>query len=204
MLIPRTGRWTAVCLSLLIASPRHWLEAQDLAVPPPPRLQIAILEGEAAIHNVRDRKPVQIVVMVRDAARKPVPGAKVTFTVPDKGASATFGDGRTTTTVVSDKDGYATARQLRPNSIPGPFAIQVEARHQGDTATATISQFNMTVTSKRGGSGKWVALLLALGGAAAGGAVAATRGGNSPAAAAAPPPAPIGITPGPGSVGPPR
>jgi hypothetical protein len=165
-------------------------------------MQIVVLEGEAAIHNVRTRKPVDIVVMVRDANRKPIPGAQVTFTLPDEGAGGTFSGDRNTLSVVSDKDGYAIARQLRPNSIAGPFRIEVDARRNTDTATLSIPQFNMNVAEKRGGSGKWVALALILGGAAAGGAVAATRGGNSPAAVTAP--TPIGITPGAGTVGAPR
>jgi hypothetical protein len=163
-------------------------------------MNIVVVQGEAAIHNLREPKPVDIVVRVRDGNRNPVAGASVTFTLPSEGAGAAFPDKTKTATATSDSDGYAIVRGLRPNKIPGSFLIQVEASHEGQNATASVTQFNMNVESGGGGSGKWIAILAVIGAAGAGGAVLATRNGSSPAAAATP----IGLTPGSSSVGPPR
>jgi len=173
-------------------------------------MNIAIVEGEGTINNVRDRKATNVVVIVRDGNRKPIPEASVTFTLPGEGASASFSNGAVTLTVESDKDGYASAQGIRPNTVSGNYQIGIEARHNGETATATATQFNMAVESRGkgggGGSGKWIALVAVIGAAAAGGTVAATRSGGSSKTAVAPaaPSAPIGISPGTGTVGPPR
>lgn len=197
----RTGSFW---LSLLIAIQQPVsLRAQTVEEPPRPRMNIAVVEGEGTMNNVRDRKPTNVVVIVRDGNRKPIAGAPVTFTLPAEGASATFADGARTVTIQSDKDGYAGARDIRPNTVAGPYRIDVEARHNDETATAAITQFSMAVESRERKSGKWVALAAVLGGAAAGGAFAVTRNGGNKTIAAAPPAA-IGITPGAATVGPPK
>jgi hypothetical protein len=169
-------------------------------------MNVVVVEGEAAIHNVREKKTTEVVVLVRDGNRKPLPKASVTFSLPDEGPGGAFADGSKTLTVMTGADGYAVARGIRPNNIPGPFRIQVDANHEGDKASAAVTQFNMSVaSSKGGGSGKVLVVLGIVGAAAAGGAVALLRNSNggSPAQPGAPP-TPIGITPGPGTVGPPR
>lgn len=174
----------------------------ELAVPKP-KMNVAVVEGEAAINNIRKQKGNDIVVLVRDGNRNPLPRATVTFTFPPEGASAAVGDGRKTATVTAGSDGYAVLRGIKPNRVPGTMVVQVEAKHQDQTATATVTQFNMNVESK-GSSTKWLAVLGIVGAAAAGGAVMALRNSNGTTATPAAPPTPIGITPGPGSVGPPR
>jgi hypothetical protein len=199
--MPRLLRFSSICLSALLVFQRVPISyAQEIPAPPVPRMNIVVVQGEAAIHNLREPKPVDIVVRVRDGNRNPVSGASVTFTLPSEGAGATFPDKTKTATASSDSDGYAIARGLRPNKIPGSFHIQVEAAHDGQNATASVTQFNMNVESGGGGSGKWIAILAVIGAAGAGGAVLATRNGSSTAAA----PTPIGLTPGSSSVGPPR
>jgi hypothetical protein len=190
------------CLILFLQWPLA-LRAQ-LSVPRP-RMSITILEGEAAIHNVRQRKPVNVVVVVRDANHHPVRGAAVTFTLPEKGPGAAFRSGARTEHAETDKDGYAIARGLRANNIPGQFRVAVNAGYAGETATATVTHFNMSVTESGGGSGKIAAVLVAIAAAAGGGAAFAVRkqertAPSAPAAA----PTPIGLVPGAGSVGPPR
>ena len=197
----RIVRSSVVWLSLVTALQQHGVMCAQTLPVPAPRMQVVAVEGEAAIHDVRSRKPVDIVVVVRDGNRNPVSGATVTFTLPQQGASGVFPGAKTALTVTSDKNGYASARRLQPNSTPGPFQIEVEAKRGDEAAKVSVPQFNMTVV-RSGGSGKWVAVLLAVGGAAAGGAVAAMRGGSTPAAAV--PSTPVGITAGAGSVGPPR
>ena len=201
----RIIRVGCICLSVImaLAQPRAII-GQTVPVPTP-KMNVVVVEGEAAIHDVRQRKATDLVVLVRDGNRKPITGASVRFILPAEGASATFSDGGRTLAITTNNDGHAIVRNIRPNNIPGRYAIQVEAQHEGETASANVTHFNMTVERSKGGSGKWVAILGIVGAAAAGGTVAALRSsnGNSQPVAAAPP-TPISITPGTGTVGPPR
>lgn len=197
----RTG---SLGISLLLAMHQPMRLSSQVLEPPRPRMSIAVLEGEGTINNVRNRKPTNIVVLVRDGNRNPIPGASVTFTIPPEGASAAFANGATTATVQSDKDGQARVEGIRSNSAPGPYQIQVEAKYKDEIAKGVVTQYNMTVDSRTGRSGKWVAVLAAVGAAAAaGGVVAFTRNGNGSGAGTAAP-TPIGISAGSSSVGAPR
>jgi hypothetical protein len=173
-------------------------------------IKITILEGEGAANNIRTRAAHDLVVTVTQADGRPVAGAAVVFTAPSQGAGGTFLDGALSTTSVTDARGQAVAKNFRPNQTAGKFEIRVSASWNGSTARTVITQFNMDVPApaadgKRSGHGKLLLILAAIGGAAAGGIVAATQGGGSanpgtPATG----PVPIGITPGAGSVGPPK
>ncbi len=201
----RITRVGCVCLSVImvLAQPRAII-GQTVPVPTP-QMNVVVVEGEAAIHDVRQRKATDLVVLVRDGNRKPIAGASVRFNLPAEGAGATFSDGSRTLEITTNNNGHAIVRNIRPNNVPGRYAIQVEAQHEGQMASVSVTHFNMTVERPKGGSGKWVAILGIVGAAAAGGTVAALRGsnGNSQPVAGAPP-TPIGITPGAGTVGPPR
>jgi hypothetical protein len=196
-------RFVSVSLSLLIAAQSPMAYGQELPVPAP-RMSIAVVEGAAVIHNLQQRKPVSIVVIVRDGNRRPIPDAAVTFTLPNDGPGGLFAGGTNTLTVQTDAQGYAAAQGLTPNNTPGSFAIQVQSTHEGQTATATVTQFNMAVERAKGGKGKWIAILAVAGGAAAGGAVFGLRSSSPAAAVPGAAPTPIGITAGSGTVGPPR
>ena len=201
----RIIRVSCICLSVImaLAQPRAII-GQTVPVPTP-KMNVVVVEGEAAIHDVRQRKATDLVVLVRDGNRKPITGASVRFILPAEGASATFSDGGRTLAIATNNDGHAIVRNIRPNNIPGRYAIQVEAQHEGETASASVTHFNMTVERSKGGSGKWVAILGIVGAAAAGGTVAALSGSNgNPQPVSAAPPTPISITPGTGIVGPPR
>lgn len=169
---------------------------------PRPAMNILVLEGEGAINNVRQRQGRDIVVQVRDGNRRPLPGAVVVFTLPNEGASATFVDGSRISTVVADNQGRAAVRAIKPNTVPGRIEILVNASLEGQTARATVTQFNMSVAQPKS-NGKWIALGIIAGAAAAGGAVAITRR-NQTSAAPPVPSTPISITAGTGTVGPPR
>lgn len=184
------------------AKPQVEATSPELAVPKP-KMNVVVVEGEAAINNIRKQKGNDIAVLVRDGNRNPLPRAAVTFTFPAEGASAAVADGRKTVSVTAGNDGYAVLRGIKPNRVPGTMVVQVEAKHQNQTASTTVTQFNMNVESK-GSSAKWVAVLGVVGAAAAGGAVLALRNSSNGSSAPVKPPTPIGITPGPGSVGPPR
>jgi len=115
-----------------------------------------------------------------------------------------FAGGLRSCTAQTDKDGYAIARGLRPNEIAGPFHIAVEARYGAENATADITHFNMNVTRSKGKAGKIAALVVVMAAAAGGGTAYALRKQN-PAAAASPAALPsISLSPGAGTVGPPR
>jgi hypothetical protein len=174
-------------------------------VVPQPKMNVLVLEGEGAVNNVNKREPRDLVVQVRDGNRTPLPNAAVTFTLPAQGPSGEFFNKARILTTTADDQGRAVAKGFRPNLLPGKVEVHVNASHQGETARATITQFNMIVQSDKGGSGKWIALLAIAGAAAAGGAVALTRTNPTSSSSGAPAGAPvITISPGGGTVGPPQ
>jgi len=165
-----------------------------------------IVDGDGAINNIRQRTAREPIVQVEDQNHKPVAGAVVVFLLPDHGASGVFANGSHTLTVVSDAQGRAVAKGLKPNNVQGQMQMHVTASHNGQVANATITQTN-AITAAAGAaaagagiSAKLIAVLVIAGAAAAGGAVAATRSGGSSTPAVTP----ITITPGTGTVGAPH
>src|SRR5262249_36872070 len=87
-------------------------------------LTITVLEGQGAINNVKQRSTRDAaVVRVDDAAKQPVSGASVVFTLPSQGAGGAFSNGEQTLIVTTDAQGKAVARGLKPNNIAGKFDI---------------------------------------------------------------------------------
>lgn len=170
------------------------------------QLNIVIVEGDGAINNIRQRTAREPIVQVEDQNHKPIAGAAVVFLLPDQGASGVFANGSRTLTVMTDAQGRAVAHGFRPNSVQGKLQIHVTASHQGQTATATISQTNAVGAAAgaaaAGVSGKLIAILAIAGAAVAGGVIAATRGGGGGSTATITPP--TTVTPGTGSVGAPH
>ena len=187
-------------LAILLAL---WIPATAQA----PMLNLVVIEGEGATNNIRQRTARDPVVQVQDENHKPVAGAIVVFTLPSNGAGGAFANGARTLTMVSDSNGQAVGRGLRPNSLKGQFNIHVNASFHGLTASAVIAQTNVALTASgapapTGVSAKLIVVLAVLGAAAAGGAYWATHNGSSTT--------PVTTTPGTtvaagaGSVGPPR
>jgi hypothetical protein len=171
------------------------------------QLKIAILEGEGVINNTRHQVSRDLAVQVSDESQRPMPKARVVFTLPSQGASGSFSNHSKTITVPTDDQGRAIVRGFRPNNVAGKLEVRVAATHQGQSATAIITQFNMLVTDsakKSGSSGKIVAILALVGAAAAGGVVAALRGRGTPAGPATSSIPTSTISPGAGTIGPPR
>ncbi len=169
----------------------------------PMKLKIVIVEGEGAINNIRQRTAREPIVQVEDENDRPVAGATVLFLLPESGPGGTFPNGARSLTVMTDSNGRAVAKGLRPNNEAGKFQIQVEASYQNLTATTTINQANAVLTAAAAGgiSGKLIAILAIAGGAIAGGVVAATGGNGNGGPGGPPPRPPTTISPGTPSVG---
>ena len=173
-------------------------------------LRVLVLEGDGAINNIRLQRAKEPVVRVETAAGSPIAGAAVTFLTPTHGPGAVFINGSPTTTVITDAEGRAIGRGLRPNKTAGQFEIRINASFEGSTASARIVQTNAEPVEISRSSSKTIAILAIVGGAVAGGAAFAARGGGSKGpSGSAPPtaitPAPTGtsITPGTPAFGPP-
>jgi hypothetical protein len=173
-----------------------------------PGLKIVVVEGEGAINNIQLGAGKEPSVEVRDESERPVSGAKVTFTLPERGPGGTFFGASRTVTVPTNEQGRATATGFRPNLQEGRFQIQVTAAAGEKTATTVITQSNALPTGglnrvapKKGfGRGKIIGILVAVG-IAAGIAAAASRDEETTTATTA---AGTSITPGVISVGTPR
>jgi len=191
--------WRTVSLLLcpLLAVPQT-ARAQPTA--PPTQLNIVIVEGEGAVNNLRQRVVREPIVRVEDQNHKPVAGAVVFFLLPGDGSGGAFADGAKQLTVISDSNGQAAARGMKPGVKAGQYQIRVTASVGTVTASATISQAFVAGAAAGGAgiSGKWIAILAVAGGVAAGVAIALTRGGGSTASTA------TALSPGSATVGAPH
>jgi hypothetical protein len=175
----------------------------------PTALSIVDVQGEGATGRIRQRTSVSPAIRVVDENRNPIRGAAVVFTLPTEGATGVFGNGEKTLTVVTDERGSAAAPALRFNDVPGNVQVHINVSYKGLTARSSITQKSEAPAGYKpdahhGGSGKLIAVLLLVAAGGAGGAVFATRkGGSSSTSTPAGPPA-IGITPGTGTIAPPR
>ena len=200
-------RWLSPVLALLISIPAtSVVDAQDAA----PKLNIVIVEGDGAINNIRQRTAREPIIQVEDENHKPIAGAAVIFTLPGQGAGGTFAGGAQSLSVVTDSQGRAVAHGFHPNTVQGQYQIHVTASNNGQSANATISQTNAVVAGAAGAaaaglSGKLIAVLVIVGAAAAaGGAYYATHNGGGSGATIGAGASVIVITPGTGTVGPPK
>jgi len=179
-----------------------------LAAQARPGLKIAVVDGEGAINNIQMGTGKEPVVEVRDESDKPVPGAKVTFTLPDRGPGGTFFGASRTVTVPANEQGRAAGTGFRPNLQEGRFQIQVSVAAGDKTATTVISQsnalptggMNRTAGGKKSSKGKIIAALVVA--AAVIGIAVAAQGDEDTAAATTV--TGTSITPGVISVGTPR
>jgi hypothetical protein len=168
--------------------------------PPLPQLQIAILEGEGALNNIKQQTAREPIVQVEDQNHKPIAGALVIFTLPQSGPGGSFAGGSNIFEGVTDINGQATATGLTPNKVVGKYEIQVDAKYHGLTAHTTIHQSNymgsanavVTQAATHTFPVKAVLIVAAVAGAAAIGVVVATRGSSHPAGVIVPGTATVG------------
>jgi hypothetical protein len=176
----------------------------------PTRLSLVVVDGEGALNNLGQRANRDPAVRAEDENQKPIPNVAVVFTLPTSGASGEFRNGSKSVVVMTGEDGRAVAFGLKVNMVPGKLPIHVNASFRGLTARTTISQFSMSVPgrdARAGSSTRKILVILAIaGGAAAGGIVATQSGGrgSSSTPGGTPIPPALVITPGSGSIGPPR
>lgn len=167
-----------------------WLLAAVLCVPQAPalaasppaqaeqaKLKIVILEGEGAVNNVRQRTAREVIVEVQDENNRPVGGAVVMFTLPDRGPTGAFANGQRISTVTTGADGRAQTMLTELNKAKGDMAIRVNASHQGARATAIVTQTSVATGVSAAATAGIILGIVAGAGAAA--AVALTGGGGS-------------------------
>ena len=166
------------------------------------KLNIAIVEGDGAVNNIRQRMAREPMVQVTDENRKPIAGAVVVFLLPNQGAGGAFANGAKSLTTLTDANGNAVARGMQANRLSGQYQIKVTASHQGQTSSTAINMTNAVLTgaAATGISMKLLLILVAGGATAAGIAVAASGGGGG----GTPPRQSTTVTPGTPTVGGPR
>ena len=161
-------------------------------------LQIQIIEGEGAIHPPGSKSPRPLTVEITDETGKPVPGAAVSFHLPDGGPGGMFVNGLRTEVATTDSRGRAALRGLHVNRTPGKFQIRIVASKEQARAGAVSSQYvaelaggaSSTAAARAvHGRGKWIALAALAGGGAVAAILASGRS-SSPAPSPATPAAP--------------
>jgi hypothetical protein len=149
-------------------------------------------------------------VEITDETGKPVPGAAVSFHLPEDGPGGAFVNGLRTDVATTDAKGRASLHGLQVNRIPGRFQIRIMVSKEQARAGTVSSQYitgNSEASSNadriaeaksraapaapvahnhgKWGAGKWIGAAAAVGGGAILGILAAARSGS-----AAPPSAP--------------
>jgi len=160
-------------------------------------LQIQIIEGEGAMHPPGSKSPRPLTVEITDETGKPVPGAAVSFHLPEDGPGGMFVNGLRTEVATTDSRGRAALRGLQVNRTPGKFQIRIVASKEQARAGAVSSQYvaelaggaSSTPARAVHGHGKWIALAALAGGGAVAAILASGRS-SSPAPSPATPAAP--------------
>jgi hypothetical protein len=160
-------RWLGIFLATVVFwnSSASLLHAQAVI-----DLRIIPLEEETRGQATRNVK-----AMVQDISRGPLAGVEVTFTVPEGKASGTFSNGLKTITVMTDREGVATA-QLKPGDTNARVRVKVDARYMEQVATREM--LSGGISSAGGGSRKWTYILAGVGGGVLAAALAAGKKGN--------------------------
>lgn len=159
-------------------------------------LQIKVVEGEGSVHIAGTRATRPFTVEVTDETGRPVPGAAVTFHLPEEGPGGVFAGGLRTETATTDARGRASLRGMRWNRTAGRFQIRMTVSKDGARAGMVSSQYLSAAAAgaavKARKPRKKLAMMLLVAAAAAGGGIAAGMGGGgkaaAPGAAAAPVP----------------
>ncbi len=161
-----------------------WITLAALAFAQVAILQIKVVEGEGAVHlpGVRSLRPLTI--EVTDETGRPVPGAPVSFHLPEDGPGGTFANGLRTEIVITDAHGRATLRGILANRVGGRFQVRIlVSKEQARAGTVSFqyvaeSKVAASSTAPTANHKKWIAIGLGV----ASGAIAAlvaSRGSSS-------------------------
>jgi hypothetical protein len=170
-------------------------------------LQIQIVEGEGGVHAPGSRIARPLTVAVTDESGAPVPGAAVSFHLPEDGPGGTLASGLRTDVAITDRQGRVSLRGLQVNRISGRFGIRIVASKEQARAGVISAQYiaepgSGAAAAPGKGKAKWAVVAALVGGGAAAGILAGRSG--SPSAAATPtPPVAGATTPPPVTIGPP-
>ena len=94
----------------------------NTSVANPPAL-LLVRDGTPQGTQVGNAFPVALSATVRDAGGRALPGALVTFTAPQGGATGSFAGGQSSARVISDALGVATAPTLTSNLTAGTYNV---------------------------------------------------------------------------------
>jgi hypothetical protein len=148
-------------------------------------LRLRIVQGEGNRNVIGQTAAVPIAVRVTDRDDRPISGATVVFTAPDKGASGDF-DGEVSLRVLTDEKGTATVKNYRPNRVEGRYPILVQAEYMGELATGIMVQNNLAAKKSHT---KMIAIVAAAG--AVGAAAFAAKGGGGGSSSSGSPSSPL-------------
>jgi hypothetical protein len=164
-------------------------------------LQIRVIAGEGAVHLPGSRSTRPITVEITEETGKPVPGAAVSFHLPEDGPGGAFVNGLRTEIVITDGSGHASLHGLLANRIPGRFQIRILASKEQARAGTVSFQYvaepkggAATASVAAAGRRKWIALAAAVAGGAVASIVASRASAISPAAVVPSAPAPPALS----------
>ena len=112
--------------------------------PDDPPFRVTVIEGEGSINNVRQAVNRGATVLVEDENKNPLSGVAVSFFLPNEGPSGVFPNGSKVLTTFTDNKGMASSRTVRFNNLVGLMRIQVTATLFSQTASAVITQTNVS------------------------------------------------------------
>ena len=159
-------------------------------------VQLKVIDGEGTAYRTGGRAARGLTVLVTDEAGQPVPGAAVSFRLPDSGPSGVFSSGLRTEVVTTGADGRASVWGMQWNKAAGAMEIRITAvKEQARAGIVSTQYLNDTAVPQPGGEGvfksshsskaKWLLLGALVGGGAAAGLVFA-RSHSTASVAAAP------------------
>src|SRR5438132_14235047 len=84
-------------------------------------LKVAVLEGDGAFNDIKRKLARNPIVEVHDESGQLVQGAQVVFALPEVGPSGSFPGGSKKFTAITDAQGRASTRNMKPNTNEGRF-----------------------------------------------------------------------------------
>jgi hypothetical protein len=113
-------------------------------------LQIQVLEGDGGMYAPGSKASRPLVVEVTDDDGRPVPGAAVSFHLPEDGPSGTFANGLRTDVAVTDEHGRAAAHSLIFNRVAGQLPIRIIAvKEQATAGTLALANIGDAALTKQ-------------------------------------------------------